>query len=139
MDDLLITRTSFSIVIMFKTYVSSYLHMKDLGPLKYFLGIKVARNPSSLYLCQQKYTLKIFSETGLMGAKPTSTPLEPNHQSAKASSPLFAQPDRYRQLIAKLIYLTLIRLGLAYVVHIFCLVYADSADRRCCPSCGTLS
>lgn len=48
----------------------------------------------------------------------TSTPLEPNHQLAKTFGPFFATPDRYRRLITKLIYLTLTRLELAYLVHI---------------------
>ncbi|KAI5664580.1 hypothetical protein M9H77_23903 [Catharanthus roseus] len=54
---------------------------------------------------------------GLLGAKPASTPVEPNHQLAKASGSLFDNPDRYRRLIGKLIYLTLTRPELAYVVH----------------------
>ncbi|KAI5648573.1 hypothetical protein M9H77_34578 [Catharanthus roseus] len=54
---------------------------------------------------------------GLLGAKPASTPVEPNHQLAKASGSLFDNPDRYRRLIGKLIYLTLTRPELAYAVH----------------------
>lgn len=35
----------------FKTHLSIWFHMKDLGPLKYFLGIKVARNHHGTFLC----------------------------------------------------------------------------------------
>lgn len=92
--------------------------MKDLGPLKYFLRIEVARNSSSLYLYQKKYTLEIAYETGLMGTKPISTPLETNHHLAKASGPLFAKPDLHQCLIGESIYLTLTCPGLAYIFHI---------------------
>ena len=50
--------------------------MKDLGKLKYFLGIEVAQNSEGLFLCQQKYVLDIIFETGLLGAKPAKTPLK---------------------------------------------------------------
>jgi hypothetical protein len=38
--------------------------MKDLGSLKYFLGIEVDRNSIGIFLCQRKYTLDIITEAG---------------------------------------------------------------------------
>lgn len=73
--------------------MSSYFYMKDLGPLRYFLGIEVACNSSRIYLCQWKYTLEIVSETGMMSAKPTSTPLQSNHQLAKEYVLEYAQTN----------------------------------------------
>lgn len=92
--------------------------MKDLDPLKYFLGIKVARSSLGIYLCERKYALEIISKTGLMGAKSSYTPLEPNHQLAKANCPFFDSLDHYCLLIGKFIYLTLSRHELAFAVHI---------------------
>ncbi|KAI5670896.1 hypothetical protein M9H77_11260 [Catharanthus roseus] len=116
-DDLLITGNSLSTLEQFKASLHKCFHMKDLGSLKYFLGIEIARNSTGLFLSQRKYTLEILSEMGLLGAKPASTPVEPNHQLAKASGSLFDNPDSYRRLIGKLIYLTLTRPELAYAVH----------------------
>lgn len=53
--------------------------MKDLGPLKYVLGIEVARNSAGLFLGKRKYTLGIISEVGMLGAKPCGFPIEQNH------------------------------------------------------------
>ncbi|GAA0156471.1 transmembrane signal receptor [Lithospermum erythrorhizon] len=53
--------------------------MKDLGVLKYFLGVEVARSSEGIFLSRHKYTLDIISETGLLGAKPASFPIEQNH------------------------------------------------------------
>jgi hypothetical protein len=92
--------------------------MKDLGVLKYFLGIEVARSPTGLFLCQRKYAFDIISEVGLLGAKPSSFPIVQNHQLGKADGPLLANPESYRRLVGRLIYLVVTRPDLAYVVHI---------------------
>lgn len=73
-EELLITGNSLPCITKFKAYLQCCFHMKDLGPLKYFLGTKVTQNSSSMYLCQWKYTLEIISETGLIGAKPAVSP-----------------------------------------------------------------
>ena len=71
--------------------------MKDLDKLKYFLGLEVARNPEDIYLSQQrKYALDIIADTGLFGGKPIDFPMEPNHQFGRSTSPLLADPERYR-------------------------------------------
>ncbi|KAL6329458.1 hypothetical protein AAG906_020911 [Vitis piasezkii] len=83
-DDLIISGNDGTVVQQFKDYLSRCFHMKDLGKLKYFLGIEVARNSDGIFLCQRKYTLDIIFEAGLLGAKLVGTPLEQNHKLALA-------------------------------------------------------
>jgi Reverse transcriptase (RNA-dependent DNA polymerase) len=66
-DDLVVTCNDSEALDIFKAYLSSTFHMKDLGALKYFLGIEIARSPIGLFLCQHKYTLDIMAECGLLG------------------------------------------------------------------------
>jgi hypothetical protein len=49
--------------------------IKDLGHLKYFLGIEVAHSKMGLFISQRKYTLDLLKETGMIGCKPMSTPI----------------------------------------------------------------
>lgn len=116
-DDLIISGSSIEIINGFKEYLSSCFHMKDLGVLKYFLGIEVSRSPSGLYLYQRKYTLDIISEFGMLGVKPISFPLEKNHKLALARGEPLSDPSRYRCLVGKLIYLATTRSELSYVIH----------------------
>ncbi|XP_019094592.1 PREDICTED: uncharacterized protein LOC109129976 [Camelina sativa] len=90
----------------------------DLGISKYFLGIEVARNSTGMYLCQRKYTLDIISDTGLLGSKPASHPLKQDHTLALAPGDSLSDPYPYRQLVGRLIYLSVTRPDLSYVIHI---------------------
>jgi hypothetical protein len=46
--------------------------MKDLGTLKYFLGIEVSRSKRGISISQRKYTLEILKDGGILGAKPVN-------------------------------------------------------------------
>lgn len=116
-DDLIVAGNNSDAITNFKAYMSACFHMKDLGALKYFLGIEITRGPEGLFLSHRKYALDILSETGLLGAKPCDFPIEQNHQHSLATGPNFGQPDRYRRLVGRFIYLTFTRPELSYVVH----------------------
>lgn len=117
-DDLIISGDSSHAIHSFKTYLSTCFHMKDLGILKYFLGLEVARSPSGIYLCQRKYTLDIITECGFLGCKPAGSPMDQNHKLGKAQGDLLPDPERFRRLVGRLIYLLATRPDLAYSVHI---------------------
>ncbi|KAJ3698018.1 hypothetical protein LUZ61_001723 [Rhynchospora tenuis] len=116
-DDLVVTGNNNEAINKFKEYLCINFHMKDLGQLKYFLGIEIAKGPIGLFLSQRKYTLDIIAECGLLGAKPAMTPLEQNHNLAKATGDLMKDAEKYRRLVGRLIYLTVTRPELCYAVH----------------------
>ncbi|RVX15466.1 Retrovirus-related Pol polyprotein from transposon RE2 [Vitis vinifera] len=117
-DDLIISGNDSVALKTFKAYLSDCFKMKDLGVLKYFLGIEVARSSAGLFLCQRKYTLDIVSEAGLLGAKPCGFPIEHNHRLGLANGELLSNPESYRRLVGRLIYLAVTRPDLTYSVHI---------------------
>ena len=65
---LVLTRSTSIACDGFKQYLQRCFKIKDLEPLKYFLGIEAAHSPNGLYLCQNKYTLDILSESDMIGA-----------------------------------------------------------------------
>ncbi|GKD50803.1 putative RNA-directed DNA polymerase [Tanacetum coccineum] len=52
--------------------------IKDLGALKYFLGIEVSRIPEGLVLSQRKYILDILEDCGFQGCRPSPFPFKQN-------------------------------------------------------------
>ncbi|GJV45514.1 retrovirus-related pol polyprotein from transposon TNT 1-94 [Tanacetum coccineum] len=131
-DDLIVAGNNSDAIAKFRAYMSTCFHMKDLGALKYFLGIEIARHPEGIFLSQRKYALDILSESDLLGAKPCDFPIEPNHQLALASGPDFNQPDRYRCLVGRLFYLTFTRPELCYSIHTLAQFMQSPKDTDIC-------
>ena len=92
--------------------------LKDIGSLKYFLGIEVACSRNGIHLCQRKYALEILEDKGFLGAKPTKIPLEQNLNLSASDEDLLTEPSLYRKLVGRLIYLTITRPDLVYAVHV---------------------
>ena len=116
-DDILIASNNANAVNYFKLFLDNKFKLKDLGTLKYFLGLEVARIKKGISLCQRKFTLELLSDTGLLASKPANVPME---QSAKLSSSMgenVLDSSLYRRLIGKLLYLTLTRPDICYLVH----------------------
>ncbi|KAK3034855.1 hypothetical protein RJ639_032310 [Escallonia herrerae] len=117
-DDLILAGNNSTTCSSFKKYLNDCFKLKDLGPLKYFLGIEAARGPRGLFLSQRKYALDILSESGLSASKPAAFPMEQNHGLALAGGPLLSDPGPYRRLIGRLVYLTITRPDICYAVHV---------------------
>ncbi|XP_058217335.1 uncharacterized mitochondrial protein AtMg00810-like [Rhododendron vialii] len=115
-DDIIITGDDQKGFEELKQFLHSQFHTKDLGKLWYFLGIEVARSKDGISLSQRKYVLDILEETGLLGAKPVETPLDPNVKLCVDQGEEFPHPDQYRRLVGKLNYLTNTRPDISFAV-----------------------
>ena len=85
--------------------------MKDLGNLKYFLGIEVFRSKKGIFINQKKYILDLLAEVGMLDCKPAETPIVANHKLQTTPGEESADKRSIRKLVEKLIYHTL---GLTY-------------------------
>ena len=59
----------------FKVLLDDRFKLKDLGDLKYFLGLEVARSVKGIALGQRKYTFEVLNDVGMLGCKPAKTPI----------------------------------------------------------------
>ena len=76
---MVVTRNDPSEIITLQRQLATEFELNDLGNLKYFLGIEVARSSQGISLCQRKYITDLLTETGMLDCKPAETPIEVNH------------------------------------------------------------
>jgi hypothetical protein len=64
-DDIVITAINSTLIAHLKQNLQASFHMKDVGPLTYFLGLEVHTNSSGIFLNQRKYTQDLIGLAGL--------------------------------------------------------------------------
>ena len=104
-DDIVIIGSDSKGILSLKFFLHSQFHPKDLGMLKYFLGVEVMRRKQGILLSQRKYALNMLSKIGKLDAKSCRTLMAPNVRLTKEGE-LFEDPQRYKRLVGKLNYLT---------------------------------
>ncbi|XP_075083829.1 uncharacterized protein LOC142167796 [Nicotiana tabacum] len=125
-DNLLIIGSNANLIIEAKHVLHQKFKLKDLGELRYFLGIEVLRSKAGVILNQRKYVLELIFDMGLSGAKPVITPMEINLRLTtveydKATCIMgdvaLQHPTSYQKLIGKLMYVTIIRPDISYAIR----------------------
>ncbi|WVZ95817.1 hypothetical protein U9M48_041533 [Paspalum notatum var. saurae] len=116
-DDIVITGDDVEEIKYLKENLGRIFEVKDLGPLRYFLGIEIARSLKGIVLSQRKYVLDLLEETGMLGCRPCSTPIDKNHQiNAEFGDPV--NKETYQRLVGRLIYLCHTRPDISYAVSV---------------------
>ncbi|KAI3730786.1 hypothetical protein L1987_61963 [Smallanthus sonchifolius] len=119
-DDIVVTGNNSAEILSVKKFLKSKFLMKDLGELKYFLGIEVIKTDNGVCLSQRKYCLELLAEYDMTGCKPVNSPIEQNYVLTalckKDSTPVI-NISAYQKLVEKLIYLSHTRPDISYSVH----------------------
>jgi len=91
-----------------KDHLSAKFEVKDLGDVKYCLGLEFTRDEEEIAVKQKGYINDILNRFGMLECKPVSTPLEPGlrlvEQEVETGDRQYEFP--YRELIGALMYLS---------------------------------
>jgi hypothetical protein len=117
-DDIVIASDNSAEVSKFIQLLNDRFKLKDLGQLKYFLGLEIARSELGISVCQRKYALEVLKDTGMLASKPVQFPMEPNVKFSKDSGQILKDPTAYRRLVGRLLYLTISRPDISFVVQV---------------------
>ncbi|XP_020519404.1 uncharacterized protein LOC110006749 [Amborella trichopoda] len=118
-DDMIISGNDEATIHLIKHKLSQLFEMKDLGFLKYFLGLEVGYSPHGYLLSQLKYAFDIISRVRLVNdTKYYATPTELKVKLWSINGEPLLDLTFYGQLVGSLIYLTISRPDIAYDVHL---------------------
>ncbi len=99
-------------ILKFKEMISRKFKCKDLGELKFILGIRVERRrDGALLLNQNQYIDELIKKFNQENSKSSNIPIQPNNnltsklENEKESLRELVDPNMYRQVIGSLIYL----------------------------------
>ncbi|KAL7589888.1 hypothetical protein Lser_V15G40189 [Lactuca serriola] len=117
-DDLIIIGDLDEVIVQLKENVCTRFHMKDLGKLRHFLGLEIEYEVGDIILHQQKYSSDLLKHFGMFNCKPAVSPRDTNAKLYVDVGRKLEDETMYRKLVGNLIYLTLTRAYIAFVVGV---------------------
>lgn len=117
-DDIILTGDFEEELQVLKQRLAQEFDIKDLGSLKYFLGMEIARSREGIAVTQRKYVLDLLMETGMLGCKPADTPMDSSKKFGTESESVPVDRGRYQRLVGRLIYLSHTRPDIGFAVSL---------------------
>lgn len=118
-DDLLLAGSSIDKINELRSMLSHNFHMKDLGEIRYFLGLEVHRSANGFFISQKKYVMDLLKEYHMIAVTHSKLPMETHLKLTPEKGEPLADVQPYQKLLGKLIYLTVTKPDIVYDVHIF--------------------
>ncbi|RVW92976.1 Retrovirus-related Pol polyprotein from transposon RE1 [Vitis vinifera] len=115
-DDIILTGDDTGEVERLKKVLATEFKVKDLGQMRYFLGMEVARSRKGISISQRKYVLDLLTETDMLGCKPSNTPIKARNKMESDGKPV--DRERYQRLVGRLIYLSHTRPNIAFAISV---------------------
>ena len=106
-DDIIIACKLDSIINDVKSSLSNRFQMKDLGVLRYFLGVNIEQDLSkgTIFVHQSTFVKNLLNKFEFQNAKPVKTPIDISSKSSTSNDNL-CDKVKYQSLVGSLLYLS---------------------------------
>lgn len=95
-DDIILTGDHNEEISKLKDFLAKEFEVKDVGILRYFLGMKIARYKKGISISQRMYILNLLKETDMLSCKPAGTPMESNVKLGLKTNDKPVDKERYQ-------------------------------------------
>ena len=99
MDDIILIGNDYVQMVELKNRLVVKFKVKDLGSLRYFLGMEVARNKNGISVSQRKYIFEFLKEIEMLGCKVVNTPMDPLKKIGELEKSIPVDIGTYQQLM----------------------------------------
>uniref|UniRef100_A0A2N9GWR7 Reverse transcriptase Ty1/copia-type domain-containing protein n=1 Tax=Fagus sylvatica TaxID=28930 RepID=A0A2N9GWR7_FAGSY len=127
-DDIIITGNNSTAISNIISQLSTAFELKDLGPLRYFLGLQIDYKKVGFFVHQHKYLTDLLHKFNMTDCKAASTPIATTPVLTTTTTDLLSDPTPYRSLVGALQYATFTRPDITFAVN---RVYVDWAGDPC--------
>ncbi|XP_020970268.1 uncharacterized protein LOC107621029 [Arachis ipaensis] len=117
MDDLVLAGDDLSKIESVKGVLHDRFWIKDMGDLKYFLGLEVTRSKTGISLYRRKYVLDLLKKIVFEGCKLVTTPMDYVEKLSNGIGELLTDSSQYRRIKGMLLYLLNTRPDISYAIE----------------------
>jgi hypothetical protein len=115
-DDIIFDVSSHTLVSRFYKMMENEFQMSMMGELTFFLGIQVKQTKEGIFIHQSKYMKDLMKKFNMAKLKPVSTPMSMAVALDPDENGEAIDQREYRSMIGSLLYLTVTRLDIQFVV-----------------------
>ena len=116
-DDIILAENYKEEIARIKQALNQTFKIKDLGDLRYFLGLEVAISKKEIMVNQRRYALELLRDACFLACKPALTPINNHEKKNSTGSVHFTNIQAYKRLIGRLMYLTNTRPDITFYVQ----------------------
>uniref|UniRef100_A0A2N9IMS3 Reverse transcriptase Ty1/copia-type domain-containing protein n=1 Tax=Fagus sylvatica TaxID=28930 RepID=A0A2N9IMS3_FAGSY len=118
--DIIITDNNSTAISDIISQLSAAFEIKDLGPLRYFLGLQIDYKKVRLFVHQHKYITDLLHKFQMTDCKVAPTPIATTPPFSTANNDALSDPTPFRSLVGALQYATFTRPDIAFAVNRVC-------------------